>query len=257
MNSISKLAELGIHPDDLSDLVISRAELEQVTAERRLERARLKRRQRWQMGGLIMALNAMCLMVLGQQLFIWVRPPQTTPEPIWIYQRDGGTVTNYAKWDALPDRVKNDDVVSVITTYVQLRESWSEGNAGYVWRTVSALSSPSVRAQFQFAYARDNPDSPARQYKDGTTVEARYANWTPACPVGGCSGPPDAYRVWFDRYETAPGHEPQNTGRYAVTVRIKRNVPLPSDRLWERWTINAPLIQVVEYPTPQKEGVSR
>ena len=45
--------------------------------------------------------------------------------------------------------------------------------------------------------------------------------------------------------------------RYAVTVRIVRNVPLPKDRIWQRWTFNAPLIQVVEYPGAQREGVTR
>ena len=32
---------------------------------------------------------------------------------------------------------------------------------------------------------------------------------------------------------------------------------LPKDRIWQRWTFNAPLIQVVEYPGAQREGVTR
>jgi hypothetical protein len=33
-------------------------------------------------------------------------------------------------------------------------------------------------------------------------------------------------------------------------------VPLPNDRQWQRWTFNAPLIQVTGYPGPQREGVT-
>lgn len=255
MNNLVSSPGFQIDPDDLADILISREELDRITKDRRAEQARIRRRKMWKNGALISIIGVQSLTTAGLLAFIWVRPPQTVPEPIWIYQKDDGTVTNYASWNSLPDRVKNDDVVNVVTNYVQLRESWSEGNAGYAWRTISALSSPNVRAQFQQAWSKDNPDSPVRQYKDGTTVEARYVNWMPVCPIEGCSGAPDAYRIWFDRYETVPGHEPGLPTRYAVTVRIKRNIPLPASRLWERFTFNAPLIQVVDYPTPQKDGI--
>lgn len=114
-----------------------------------------------------------------------------------------------------------------------------------------------VREQFQAWFRRENPDSPARIYRNGTTVEARYVNWAAVCPPEGCDGPPPAYRFWFDRVEAPPGGPAKPPVRYAVTVRILRNVPLPKDRMWQRWTFNAPLIQVVEYPGAQREGVSR
>jgi hypothetical protein len=80
----------------------------------------------------------------------------------------------------------------------------------------------------------------------------------PVCPPeDGCKGAPPAYRIWFDRVETSPAGTSKPPVRYAVTVRIVRNVPLPKDRLWQRWTFNAPLIQVVEYPGAQREGVTR
>ena len=60
-----------------------------------------------------------------------------------------------------------------------------------------------------------------------------------------------------DRVETLPNGTSKPPVRFAVTVRIVRNVPLPKDRIWQRWTFNAPLIQVVEYPGAQREGVTR
>jgi hypothetical protein len=37
----------------------------------------------------------------------------------------------------------------------------------------------------------------------------------------------------------------------------RANVLLPKGRIWQRWTFNAPLIQVVKYPGAQREGVTR
>lgn len=83
-------------------------------------------------------------------------------------------------------------------------------------------------------------------------------NWAPVCPPEeGCKGASPAYRIWFDRVETLPSGTSKPPVRYAVTVGIVRNVPLPKDRVWQRWTFNARLIQVVEYPSPQREGVTR
>lgn len=97
-----------------------------------------------------------------------------------------------------------------------------------------------------------------RTYGEGT-VEVRYVNWAPVCKMGeeACAEAPPAYRIWFDRIETPKSSTPKPPVRYAVTVRIERNVPMPTDRLWQRWTFNAPQIQVIEYPGAQREGVSK
>jgi len=45
--------------------------------------------------------------------------------------------------------------------------------------------------------------------------------------------------------------------RYAATVKLRRNVPLPNDKQWQRWTENPALIQVTEYPGAVIEGVAK
>ena len=83
-------------------------------------------------------------------------------------------------------------------------------------------------------------------------------NWAPVCPPEeGCKGASPAYRIWFDRVETAADGKSTPPVRYAATVAIKRNVEIPQDRVWQRWTFNAPQIQVIEYAGAQREGVTR
>ena len=178
--------------------------------------------------------------------------------PITTHVRDDGTTTTAVKWESLPKPVREDVTVNVVWSYVQQRESWSAGNAGWAWTMVSALSAPRVRESFQNWYRADNPQSPAQIYKD-MTVEANFVRWEPICPIEkAClaDGPP-AYRVWFDRVETLPDGKRMPPVRYAATVAIRRNVELPQDRIWQRWTFNAPQIQVIEYAGAQREGVSR
>lgn len=240
----------------MADIVIPAHELERITSERAAEYARIQRREQWRNTGKNMTILAQWGVIGSLMAFIAIRPPQTDPVPIVVYQREDGTFTNYARWESLPASVQNDTTVNVVINYVMQRESWSEGNADHAWMVVSALSAPGVRDQFQ-AWYRESPEGPARTYRDGTTVKTELVNWAQVCPEAGCSGPPDAYRIWFSRVVTPPRAQPGPPTTYAVTVRIKRNVPIPTDRLWQRWWFNAPQIQVVEYPGPQRDGVTR
>jgi hypothetical protein len=258
MNAINpKRPEL--HEDDqITDITIPADELKRLYEERRREKAREARRARitrllcvGTIGGLIAVVGA-----LGTAVAVIL--PMKEYVPVVTYQRDDGTFTNYAQWEDLPAAIREDTTVNVVWTYVQQRESWSEGNAGWAWTVVSAMSSPAVRESFQKWYGKDNADSPVRVYGEGT-VDVRYVNWAPVCTLGeeACAEAPPAYRIWFDRIETPRGGDPKPAVRYAVTVRIERNVPMPKDRIWQRWTFNAPQIQVVEYPGAQREGVSK
>lgn len=242
--------------DRIGDVFIPADQLERLYEETRREKARLDRRarlKRWMNTGTILGL----LGVVGAQAAaIAVMLPLKELVPLVVYQRDDGTFTNYVEWESLPESVREDTTVNVVWNYVQQRESWSEGNAGWAWTVVSAMSSPSVRETFQKWYGQENPESPARVYRNDT-VDVRYVNWSPVCPIDGCSGPPPAYRILFDRIETPAGGTPKPPVRYAATVRIVRNVPMPKDRIWQRWTFNAPQVQVIEYPGAQREGVSR
>jgi type IV secretory pathway component VirB8 len=258
MNEMTRRPATAEEEDMAAEIIIPAAELHRLYQERKQEQARESRRQRRNRllsGGTIIVL----LLVIGALASaITFMLPLEKLVPIVVYQRGDGTVVNTLEWASLPREVQEDTTVNVVWNYVQQRESWSEGNAGWAWTVVSAMSSPSVRDAFQSWYRKENPDSPARLYKDGTTVDARYVNWAPVCPPEeGCKGAPPAYRIWFDRVETSPSGAAKPPVRFAVTVRIVRNVPLPKDRIWQRWTFNAPLVQVVEYPGAQREGVTR
>jgi type IV secretory pathway component VirB8 len=245
------------HEDDLVSLsLISPEERQRIAEDLKKEKAREQRRERRKR--LFSATSVVILVtaVIAEAVAISTMLPLQKVIPLIVYQKDDGTVSNYIEWNDLPAQVKNDTTVNVVWQYVQYRESWSKGNAPLAYDVVSAMSSPDVRDSFQGWFNADNPNSPQRLYGDGT-VQARYVNWTSVCPEEGCSGPPMAYRFWFDRIETRPGGQPGPAVRHAVTVRIARDVPLPADRMSWRWTFNAPLIQVVEYPGAQREGVAR
>lgn len=243
--------------DDLiSSSLISPDERQRIMEDLRKEKKREDRTKR--LKSLLSAVSVVVLVtaVIAEAVAIIVMLPLQKVVPVIVYQKDDGTVTNYIEWKDLPPDVKNDTTVNVVWQYVQYRESWSKGNAPLAYDVVSAMSSPNVRDEYQEWIDANNPNSPQRLYGDAT-VQARYVNWSPVCPEEGCSGPPPQYRFWFDRIETKPGGQPGPAVRYAVTVRIARDVPLPADRMAWRWTFNAPMIQVVEYPGAQREGVAR
>lgn len=258
MNAINKQKPEPHDDDRIGDVVIPAAELERVYQEQKAERSRLQRRERIKkiITGSTIAIQS--LVIAGLVATIVMILPLKKLVTVVVYQRDDGTVTNTARWETLPKQVREDTTVNVVWSYVQQRESWSAGNAGWAWTLVSAMSSPKVREAFQAWYRADNPQSPYQTYKD-MTVEARFVRWEPICPVEtAClkEGAP-AYRIWFDRVETNSDGKQLPPVRYAVTVGIKRNVPIPEDRIWQRWTFNAPQIQVIEYPGAQREGVSK
>lgn len=194
--------------------------------------------------------------VIAETAAISIMLPLKEIVPLIVYQKDDGTVTNYMSWSELPPMVRNDTTVNVVWQYVQYWESWSKGNAPLAYDVVSALSAPNVRDQWQDYYDPKNPLSPQNVYGE-TTVQVKWVNFMPVCPENGCVGDPQAYRFWFDRIETPPGEQPGKPVRYAVTVRILRNVPLPPGREAWRWTFNAPLVQVVEYPGATRDGIAR
>lgn len=243
----------------IADLVyVSKDQLDQIAAANAAESGRIARRDFLRTTGLagtVVALLGICAL---QSFFIVVRPPQDRIHTQTQYARDDGTVVGYADWSELPSKVKEDTTVNALWNYVQQRESWYGESAGrWAWRVVSAMSNDKTREAFQGWYDAANKDSPAQQYKDGTTVEARYVHWDYACQE--CAQEDrNAYRFWFDRYEWEPGAAAGRLkGRYAVTVTIRRNVALPPDRIWQRWTFNAPQVQVIGYTTPQREGITR
>jgi type IV secretory pathway component VirB8 len=257
MNAISRRPEP--HDDDkVGSVIIPANELARLYEEQKQERARIRRRDRfkWVISG--SAFAGIVFIAVAEAAVISYLLPLKEIIPITTHVRDDGTTTTAVKWESLPKPVREDVTVNVVWSYVQQRESWSAGNAGWAWTMVSALSAPRVRESFQNWYRADNPQSPAQIYRD-MTVEANFVRWEPICPIEkACiaDGPP-AYRVWFDRVETLPDGKRMPPVRYAATVAIKRNVELPQDRIWQRWTFNAPQIQVIEYAGAQREGVSR
>jgi type IV secretion system protein VirB8 len=247
------------HEDDkIGNAIIPIDQLSQHYEEQKQERTRMRRRNRRKDiigGGVIVGLT---FAVAGLVVLNLAMLPLKEIIPVMTSVRDDGTTTTAVRWESLPKPVREDVTVNTVWNYVQMRESWSAGNAGWAWTVVSALSSPKVRDSFQNWYRADNPQSPAQVYAD-RTIETHFVRWEPICPVEkAClsDGPP-AYRIWFDRVETLADGKKMPPARYAATVAIKRNIELPQDRVWQRWTINAPQIQVVEYPGAQREGVTK
>lgn len=258
VNAISKKRPEPHDDDKVGSVIIPADELARVYEEQKQERARLRRREwvrNWITGSTVAGLTFIAAAEAGIILYML---PLKEIIPITTHVRDDGTTSTVVKWDSLPKAVREDVTINTVWTYVQQRESWSPGNAGWAWTMVSALSSPKVRENFQNWYRQENPQSPAQLYKD-MTVNVNFVRWEPICPVEkACinDGPP-AYRVWFDRVETLADGKKMPPARYAATVAIKRNVELPQNRIWQRWTINPAQIQVTEYPGAQREGISK
>ena len=243
--------------DRLGMIAIPEAELQRLYAERAAENARLARRERVKRltgAGTVLFLLGVCG---AQAAAICTMLPLKELVPMVVPVRADGTWQNVVQWKDLPEQVQNDTVVNTAWSYVVGRESWSESEAQHNWELVSTMSAPKVREAFQAWYKADNKASPAQVFKDGTTVSIRYVAWEGICPLSGCDGPPPAYRFRFDRIETPPGGLPGKPVRYAATVKLRRNVPLPNDKQWQRWTENPALIQVTEYPGAVIEGVAK
>jgi type IV secretion system protein VirB8 len=257
VNAISKRPEP--HDDDkVGSVIIPADELARIYEEQKQERARIKRRERfksWTNGSVMAGQTLVILGLVG--VIIYMLPLQKII-PIPVNVRDDGTTATVARWNDLPEAVRANVTINTVWTYVQQRESWSAANAGHAWDVVSALSSQKVRENFQNWYRADNPESPAQVYKD-MTVHVSFVRWEPICPIEkACinDGPP-AYRVWFDRVETAPDGKKTPPARYAATVGINRDIEIPQNRIWQLWTINPAQIQVTEYPGAQREGISK
>ena len=258
MNAISKTRPEAHDDDRVGCVIIPADELDRIYDEQKQERSRIARRKRFRTILSAGTIAGLVLIAGVEAVVIASMLPLKDIIPIITHVRDDGTTATVVKWDSLPQPVREDVTVNTVWTYVQQRESWSASNAGEAWKVVSALSAPKIRDQFQDWYRPDNPQSPAQVYKD-VTISATFVRWEPVCPVEkACiaDGPP-AYRVWFDRTETHPDGKRTPPVRYAATVGIKRNVELPQERLWQRWTFNAPQIQVTEYPGAQREGISK
>lgn len=245
--------------DDLIGMVsMPASELKRLYDERELERKRVKRNGRIKKFLSGSALAGVVGIALLEALALAALMPLKEIQLHVVYQREDGSWVNQAKWEDLPKHVREDTVVNVVWDYVYLRESWSQGNAGYAWKVVSALSSIPVRDQYQKAHDGLNPESPTQVYGD-VQIDVQFAHWEPICPLQkACDneGPP-AYRIWFDRIEVYPDGKKTPPVRYATTVTIKRNEPIPQDRIWQRWTFNAPQIQVIEYSGARRQGITK
>jgi type IV secretory pathway component VirB8 len=267
MNSISKnITQNGdrdnLTRDEEDDLVgmvsMPASELTRLYEEQRLERKRRKRNDRakkFLSGG---ALAGAIGIALLEGLALAYLMPLKEVETHVVYQRDDGTWVNTARWEDLPKKVRNDTTVNVVWSYVQHWESWSKGGAGYSWKVVSALSSGPIREMYQKSHDPSNPDSPTQVYGD-VMIDVQFVSWEPICPIQkSCleDGPP-AYRIWFDRTEVHPDGKKTPPVRYATTVGISRNEPIPQDRIWQRWTFNAPQIQVTEYLGARRQGITK
>lgn len=265
MNKISKnitVDDNRISQDQEDDRIgvvsMPASELDRLYEERKLERKRSKRNARIKkaLSGSALA-GAIGIALLEGMALAYLMPLKEVIHQV-VYQRDDGTWVNTAQWEDLPKKVREDTTINVVWNYVYQWESWSKGNAGHAWKVVSAMSSGPLREQYQKTHDPLNPQSPTQLYGD-VQIDIQFSHWEPICPIQkACADDgPLAYRIWFDRTEVSPDGKKMPPVRYATTVGLKRNEPIPQDRIWQRWTFNAPQIQVVEYTGARRQGISK
>lgn len=240
MNAIQRPATPA-ELDMAAEVIIPAAELQRVYAERAAERAREERRQRRATLTRNGTIFAQWLVIGGLAVSVASLVPLKRVEPVFVYVRDDGTMINSRAWSDLPSSARDAAILNTLSRYVTLREGYSSGQTKEAWDTVSALSAPAVKKQFQAWYHRDNPTSPQRVHGEKTIVHVAVTTINKDPEV------PGAYQVYFTRTERVGGADGRTVPMVA-RLRI-RDVSNP-DALpwWQRVNFNAPAIQVWEYP---------
>lgn len=181
----------------------------------------------------------------------WALMPRVEQRVEFVPIREDGTPARAYRLEDLPPEAQRDVAVNALWHYVWLRESYSSGMADHAWRVVSAMSDERVRKEYQDRHNPRNPQSPYAVYGKTGVVTVDYDSHDDLAPPEGYRGPPPGYAFRFWRTEVRDGVPPVRA-MWGASVRFRRDVPNIDPR--QRYTFNAPGVQVWEYPGGRPVG---
>ena len=239
-------------PLSVSDIVIPREEfgrLYQLSRKRQQgQEARRKTVGRIKDGVIV----ALLLATVGEGYALATVVAKSEYVPVFVYQRDDGTVTNSMQWAALPEATRSSSEVNTLWTFVRLWETYSSPEAEYAWNVVSAMSTKDLRDAYQ-AWQDDKKAGPRAIYGEAGQVKVAYVSHAPVCK-GECPEHPDTYLFRFDRQEKVGTGGWSAPVRYSVQLRFRYARKLP---WWLIATADSPGLIVWEYPGSRPEGIAR
>lgn len=181
----------------------------------------------------------------------WALAPRIENRPLFIPITSEGVPAVAYRLEDLPPEAQRDVAVNALWNYVWLRESFSSGMADAAWSIVSAMSDERVRKEYQERHNPRNPQSPWAIYGEKGSVKVEYDSHDDLAPPQGYSGPPPGYAFRFWRTEVREQMPPVRA-MWGASMRFRRDVPNIDPR--QRYTFNAPGVQVWEYPGGRPVG---
>lgn len=186
----------------------------------------------------------------------WAFSPRIEYVPSFIPVRDDGSIAHAYKLEDLPQEAQNDIVaLNTLWQYVVAREAYAYNTATMAWNLVSAMSTQSVREEYQKAANPSNPNSPYQKYGKTGSVRVDTDSHFDLPPPEGYKGPPPAYGFRFFRTEDLGNGMPPTKSLYGVTLNLKRGVLGYTPRFISE--SNALSIQVTSYSGSSPVGAPR
>lgn len=241
MNAMAPREATPAEVEQAAAIYMSKADLDGAHAANRAARAKEAGRIKWRTRGYLGVIASVSAVAVAEGVALAALAPLVRVEVVEVYRRADGTMISSRSWDNLPPEAREAAILNVLSEYVMLREGWASGTGQRAWDVVSALSTKTVREQFQREFHRDNPQSPERLYGDKAAlrVDVTDAQREPDRP--------GAYRVYFNRtLRTQDGD--QRAEAMVSTVRVRDVLDPKAIPWWQRVQFNGPAIAVHEYP---------
>jgi type IV secretion system protein VirB8 len=163
--------------------------------------------------------------------------------PVFVWVRPDGSLDSQTALSELPPTADAAVQRAELWNYVRLRQRYSKDTARSDYEVVSAMSAPTVRAQYQKWFNAPNPASPQIIYGAHGHVTIRYVSSAYIAP-----------RVLQVTYEQTVQIDalPPKTTRWVVPVSFAKVSTLPAAERLE----NPGGIIVTDYPTPEQVGIN-
>jgi len=156
---------------------------------------------------------------LGQAWTIAALLPLTKLVPVFLWVRPDGSVDSSVALSRLPPTQSDAVIDATLWSYVRLREGYSYDTARYGYDAVSALSSDSVRAEYQRWFNYPNPQSPQVTVGQKGQIDIEH--------IGSARISPRVEQIRYRRVVTITGQTPSVT-TWTATLQYDAVATLPA-----------------------------
>jgi type IV secretion system protein VirB8 len=156
---------------------------------------------------------------LGQAWTIASLIPLTKLVPVFLWVRPDGSVDSSVALSRLPPTQSEAVIDATLWEYVRLREGYSYDTARYGYDAVSALSSDSVRAEYQRWFNYPNPQSPQVTVGQKGQIDIEH--------IGSAGISPRVEQIRYRRVVAITGQMPSVT-TWTATLQYETVATLPA-----------------------------